>query len=109
MVDDEESDSVDTTDSTLEPSTSPNPPTEKKEWKPMVTQPAHSEKKKNPEYVTYIESRPVGRWQIMCCQWHASWNLDYQCLFSFVACNKLYGVPQTFYFIKNTLTETMTC
>ena len=68
LVDDEESDSVDTTDSTLEPSTSPNPPTEKKEWKPMVTQPAHSDKKKNPEYVTYIESRPVGRWQIMCCQ-----------------------------------------
>ena len=64
LVDIPESDKADTTDSTLEPSTSPNPPTEKKAWKPMVTQPAQAEKEKNPEYVTYIESRPVGRWQI---------------------------------------------
>ena len=63
LVDVKESDIVDKTDSTLEPSTSPNPPTEKKEWKPMVTQPAHSERKLDPEYVTYIESRPVGRWK----------------------------------------------
>ena len=47
-------------DSTQEPSTSPNPPTAKKEWRSMVTQPANTEKKHNPDYVTYIESRPVG-------------------------------------------------
>ena len=47
-------------DSTQEPSTSPNPPTAKKEWKSMVTQPANAEKKQKSDYVTYIESRPVG-------------------------------------------------
>ena len=59
-------------DSTLEPSTSPNPPTAKKEWKSMVTQPAHTERKHNSEYVTYIESRPVGRWLVRCCHSHFS-------------------------------------
>lgn len=46
----------------VEPSTSPNPPTPKKDIKSTVTQPAYPEWKERVETWNLIESKPVGRW-----------------------------------------------
>ena len=76
-------------DSTQEPSTSPNPPTAKKEWKSMVTQPANAEKKQKSDYVTYIESRPVGMWPTGCCH---SW-------FTLVLMSLCIGISECFHIL----------
>ena len=48
----------------VEPSTSPNPPTPKKDFKSTVTQPAYPQWKERVETWNLIESKPVGRWYI---------------------------------------------
>lgn len=52
----------------IEPSTSPNPPTPKKDMKSTVTQPAYPQWKERVETWNLIESKPIGRWwDVWCC------------------------------------------